>query len=166
MFSLIILSLAAVAQLTSGYPFEVPTAACVDMTPKGPGHNNAAPQNSKVPFDFALQKNSISNSETVEFSINQKPGGPTFAGFMVQARAGNSPTPIGTFQPKGDNARTVTCSAENDTGSHNSPDSKTSTTLIWTPPTNFKGSVTFYATVAETKLKFWTRQKAATLTVK
>uniref|UniRef100_A0A1B6LGD7 Reelin domain-containing protein n=1 Tax=Graphocephala atropunctata TaxID=36148 RepID=A0A1B6LGD7_9HEMI len=166
MFALTVLSVAAVVRLSSAYPFEVPASACVTMTPKGPGHNDAAPQNSKIPFDFSLERSTIRNSDTVEFTISQKSGGPTFSGFMVQARAGNSPTPLGTFQPKGDNARTVACSAENDTGSHNSPDPKTSTTLIWTPPTNYKGSVVFYVTVAETKLKFWTRQKAATLAVK
>ncbi|XP_054282289.1 putative defense protein 1 [Macrosteles quadrilineatus] len=154
------------AHLAASYPFEVPVSACVDMMPKGPGHNDVAAQNSKIPYDFSLERVTIRSSDSVEFTIRQKAGGPTFAAFMVQARSGNSPTPLGTFQPKGDNARTVTCSADNDTGSHNSPDPKKSVTLIWTPPTNFKGNVNFYVTVAENKLKFWVRHKAAALSVK
>lgn len=111
----VVLCLVGVATLVSGYPFEVPTSACEDMTPKGPGHENKVPETSKVPFDFVLERSTIRNSDTVEFTIRSDKA-KSFSGFMVQARDDKSATPLkplGTFQPKGSNARTVACSAEN-----------------------------------------------------
>lgn len=108
------LCLVVVGTLVSSYPFEVPTSACEDMTPKGPGHENSKPQNSKLPYDFVLERTTIRSSDTVEFTIRGDKV-KHFAAFMVQARDDKSATPLkplGTFQPKDGNARTVTCSAE------------------------------------------------------
>lgn len=43
-----VLVVASVTHLTEAYPFEVAKAACEDMSPKGPGHQNVSAQNSKV----------------------------------------------------------------------------------------------------------------------
>lgn len=51
LLSVTVLAVASVTHLTEAYPFEVAKAACEDMTPKGPGHQNVSAQNSKVNID-------------------------------------------------------------------------------------------------------------------
>lgn len=51
LLSVAVLAVASVTHLTEAYPFEVAKAACEDMTPKGPGHQNVSAQNSKVNID-------------------------------------------------------------------------------------------------------------------
>lgn len=109
---LVLCVISTVTKLTVALPNEVPYSACEDMKAKGPGHRYAIPQNSKAPYEYKFQHKSIKNTESLEFTIHQKDGGKPFKAFMIQARDDSSETPskpIGTFWPKDDNARTVTC---------------------------------------------------------
>lgn len=103
-------------RLVASHPLGVPLSVCVSMAPEGPGHGNAKPQASPVPFQFLFNTTATRNKEPVEFTI-QSEGSRTFEGFMVQARDHSSATPdkaVGAFRPKGDNpAKTIRCYADN-----------------------------------------------------
>lgn len=71
LLSVAVLAVASVTHLTEAYPFEVAKAACEDMTPKGPGHQNVSAQNSKVNIDkYSIKPPLLSIHRTIYLSLD------------------------------------------------------------------------------------------------
>lgn len=73
-------------------PINATKEVCVDMSLRGPDHHDAEPQSSPLPYDVAVTR--VGSHLVFKINISHRAEGPTFQGFIVQARAANSiPSP-------------------------------------------------------------------------
>jgi len=138
-----------------------PKSQCGSMVP---GHEIPA-QNSLVPYDVVLEKTSIDPGSQVLVEIKQK-GSDTFKGFLIQARTDDEDI-IGTFETVDGANKYLSCGNNIQSAvTHSNPGDKDSVKVKWTAPSDFTGSVTFYATVVKNYGIFWVKVPSKPLQVK
>ncbi|XP_071529874.1 putative defense protein 3 [Panulirus ornatus] len=136
------------AATAAGRSDHVPTDACKSMFPSGHGVDA---QLSEPPYVFTLPAKMAPNSEVIVI-LSGSGSSDTFKGFFVKAFNDATSSPIGSFKAP----KTIDCDGPASGAHHANSTSKESVTLTWLPPLNFVGSVTFMATVVESRENFWT----------
>lgn len=145
-----------VMYLVESTPEGAPFHACESMDPAHGGE----PQTTPCPFKFLLDKTKVRSNETVVFKI-KAPRDTKFKGFMVQAR-NEQQTPVGYFELCSHNIKIISCPGGNrNTATHSYNDDKEEIDMHWWPPEGYAGKITFYATVAEGRKRFWIKQQVS-----
>ncbi|KAK6165998.1 hypothetical protein SNE40_022795 [Patella caerulea] len=135
-----------------------PIKACVNMMPV---HPNVSPQTSTSPYTIAVSSTTYKPSQQITVTIS---GGGNHQGLLVQARKSSVATPIGTFSTPSAQTKTTQCTATGDSWTHSSNTNKTTSTVIWTAPSNDMGDITFKATVAQDYNTYWLNHQSQALT--
>ncbi|XP_075473232.1 putative defense protein 3 isoform X1 [Ascaphus truei] len=137
--------------LTVAYPSGKVEGSCDSMEP---GHGTTG-QTSSAPYTLTLSQNSYSDGEKLTVTLSSNPGAVQFKGFLIQARAGSSNTPLGSFQISGSDAQILTCSTLPSAVSHTSASSKASVQVTWVAPSTNIPDIQFRATVVQVKTIYW-----------
>lgn len=153
--TLSLLLVAWLVYMIKARPEGVPGDACETMDP---GHGSE-PQTTPCPYRLYLNKYDIYQNQKVMFTIEAPPDR-KIRGFMVQARDFEQ-KPIGEFVITATDMKTIDCGeGQRNTASHTSSDPKDKVQMVWKPPEDYTGTVTFFATVAENRTTYWVRQPA------
>lgn len=137
-------------------PEGAPLHACESMNPSHGGQ----PQTSPCPYRFVVDMTEIFPNESVTFTI-KAPFPRKFMGFMVQARNAQG-KPIGYLDTCSYRIKIFDCpGGEKNTATHARAFEREEVDMLWFPPFDFIGEVTFYATVAENRETFWVKQKVS-----
>ncbi|XP_075473237.1 putative ferric-chelate reductase 1 [Ascaphus truei] len=137
--------------LTAAYRNGRVEAACMTMEP---GHEVAG-QTTDPPYSLTMSKSNYSDGEELTVTLSTNPGAVQFRGFLIQARAGNGKTPLGSFKISGSDAQTLKCTTDASAVSHTSNSNKTSVQVTWVAPRINMSDIQLRATVVQTKLIFW-----------
>lgn len=143
---------------TLGKGSGAPTSACVTMQP---GHINVTKQTIASPFSIDVDVSDYKPGTPIAVTIK----GGDFKGILLQARKydGSETVPIGTFSDLPNNTKTIQCTAADDSFTHANKEVKNEITVHWNPPSESKGKVKFYATVAQERETYWMGIESATL---
>ncbi|KAB0804288.1 hypothetical protein PPYR_01258 [Photinus pyralis] len=143
-----------------GYSTGAPKEACDDMKPQHPYD----PKTTKFPYNVTISKLDAQQGETLLVRVA---GGmePQFKGFLVQIRDKNGP--VGSFSIPSSNklAQTLDCGSKTNAVTHTSADLKDAVEFDWTAPSNYKGKLTLFASVAKDGAVFWAKQEANSIQV-
>ncbi|XP_072036384.1 uncharacterized protein [Amphiura filiformis] len=156
------------ASLVEGYGSGAPSTSCVTMTPGHLNPNNEPinPSSDPSPYSLAVDKTMVRIGGTVRVTINHV-NGVTFRGFLLQARLaadGSSTVPIGTFSTSVENTKTTTCTATDDSVTHENTEIKPEGMAVtWMAPSTEFGDIKFVATVAENHDVFWVGHESSTV---
>ncbi|KAL5021173.1 hypothetical protein ScPMuIL_000328 [Solemya velum] len=155
----------------SAYPSGPPVGSCVTMFPSG--HNKTG-QTSETPFEILISKTSIKGGDStgIEVTLRVKDAKKEqfdFEGVFVQARKGNSPTPVGTFKLHSGESylKTMKCTYDNSAVSHKKEEEYTERKLTWLPPASVteKQKIQFRGTFVKNLETFWIDVKSPELTL-
>ncbi|XP_053325815.1 putative defense protein Hdd11 [Spea bombifrons] len=142
------------------YPNGRVEAACSSMVP-----NHGVPaQTSSPPYTLNVSKTTYSAGERLTVTLSTNPGATSFAGFLIQARAGTNSTPVGYFETSNADTQTLTCTTPASAVSHTSRTPKQSIQVTWVAPSTNIPDIAFRATVVQTGIIFWTDLASSTLT--
>jgi hypothetical protein len=134
MLKLILFSILAVYQVyanSDGATLE----SCVNLTPI---HDSFLPQTSPPPFSVLVSAPSIPSGGSLTVSITSTI---QYRGFMIQARAVGSNTPLGAFGLNPD-TRAVNCGGDG-TITQTTPVLRNLFNSVWVAPAGFSGQVRF-----------------------
>uniref|UniRef100_A0A8C5WFM0 Reelin domain-containing protein n=1 Tax=Leptobrachium leishanense TaxID=445787 RepID=A0A8C5WFM0_9ANUR len=121
----------------AAYPNGKVESSCSSMLPS---HGTSA-QTSSAPYSLVLPKYTYSAGEKIKVTLSTRADRPSFTGFLIQARSGNSTTPLGSFE---------------DALSHMSKSAKSVLQFTWVAPTSNAGDIQLRATVVKVKMQYWT----------
>lgn len=138
-----------------------PRGACSYLLPQHAGFPSKPLKTS--PYSVTTEKSTYDKGENVSVSLNSTVGREVFMGFILQARNEKNKV-IGRFTTDSQKLspyQLISCQLgvnNTVTHTHNGPKSKVD--LIWIPPKDFIGNVTFRATMVKNYLKFWANNEA------
>ncbi|CRK94858.1 CLUMA_CG008350, isoform A [Clunio marinus] len=119
------------------------TSACATMMPN---HEGNVPQTTEPPYTISVSSNNVIQGEVLTVTIEDPSRIFQFRGFLIQARPSQASTEvIGTFF-ESPNARNVACVGNfpvDSVSTHRDSTLKSSITLRWQAPQNFRGTVQF-----------------------
>ncbi|XP_071496612.1 uncharacterized protein [Diadema antillarum] len=144
------------------YSSGAPISACSSLTPGHP----YTPQTAASPFTINPKVQYYGPSAPIEVTLNATTGN-SFKGFIIQARAVGSITPIGIFgEDDTGEAQRLDCPADfrANTLTHSSNRAKTSITFSWTAPNDIDGEIEFIGSFVQRYNTFWTNVRSFTLT--
>ncbi|XP_053325317.1 putative ferric-chelate reductase 1 [Spea bombifrons] len=133
------------------YPNGLVQEACTTMEP----NHGVSAQTSKAPYTLQLSKSTYNPGDNITVTLSSNPGATPFKGFMIQARAGNSTTPLGSFQINSPDAQLLTCTTAASAVSHTSDSLKTSVQVTWIAPHTIVPNVQLRATVVQIRSTYW-----------
>ncbi|XP_063282211.1 putative ferric-chelate reductase 1 [Pelobates fuscus] len=133
--------------------------SCTSMIPT----HGASAQTSSAPYTVGLSKCTYSSGERITVTLSTNSGGSQFTGFLIQARAGSSNTPIGSFETSNSNAQTLTCTSSATAVSHTSSSRKSSVQVTWVAPKDNITDIQLRATVVQVEKTFWTNVASSKL---
>ncbi|XP_063283411.1 putative ferric-chelate reductase 1 [Pelobates fuscus] len=147
---------------------------CITAYPNGQGiegscttlqpSHGASAQTSSAPYTVGLSKSTYSSGERITVTLSTNAGATQFTGFLIQARAGSSNTPIGSFETSNANAQTLTCTTSASAVSHTSNSKKSNIQVTWVAPNANITNLQFRATVVQVEKTFWINVASSTLT--
>ncbi|XP_063284143.1 putative ferric-chelate reductase 1 [Pelobates fuscus] len=147
---------------------------CITAYPNGQGiegscttlqpSHGASAQTSSAPYTVGLSKSTYSSGERITVTLNTNPGATQFTGFLIQARAGSSNIPIGSFEINNSNAQMLTCTTTASAVSHTSNSKKSNIQVTWVAPNANITNLQFRATVVQVEKIFWINVASSTLT--
>ncbi|XP_077309183.1 putative ferric-chelate reductase 1 [Lithobates pipiens] len=146
--------------LIYAYPGGKVEASCSTMIP---GHGQSA-QTTFAPYSLTLKSTNYTGILAFLVTLSKEQNGSDYKGFMIQARAPNGNTSLGTFVVNNSDIQTLTCSSPASAVSHTSRDLKSSVQAIWIPPKT-KTDIQFRATVLTSFNIFWTNVRSDVLPV-
>lgn len=125
-------------------------ASCASLIPQ----HGSASRTSAPPYNISFTPQTYAPGTPVQVTISSC-SNTYYMGFMLQARRGDGTSDqlIGSFTPV--SGTRVACS-NNAAVVHSSSNSKTSTTLTWTPPTSSVGHIVFRVTFVQSEHTYWT----------
>ncbi|XP_077309188.1 putative ferric-chelate reductase 1 [Lithobates pipiens] len=141
----------------NAYPDGKVEAACSTMIPE----HGASAQTSTGPYSLTVSKTTYSAGEQITVSLS---GSSKFEGFLIQARSGNSATPLGSFEVVDSTAQTLTCTSAKSAVSQTSSTLKSNVQLKWMAPSSGNSDIQIRATVVQTEKVFWTNVASCTIT--
>ncbi|XP_072276082.1 putative ferric-chelate reductase 1 [Pyxicephalus adspersus] len=112
------------------YPNGKVEESCSTMIP---GHGLPA-QTSIAPYSLTISSTNYTGMSAFIVTLNKEQDGKDFKGFMIQARAPNGGTSLGTFVVNSSDVQTLKCDSPASAVSHTSRDLKSSVQVIWLPP--------------------------------
>ncbi|XP_066996318.1 putative ferric-chelate reductase 1 homolog [Anabrus simplex] len=131
-----------------------PEKACTSLEPE---HGASKPKASLSPYAVKVSKVLVVKGEKLQVMITSSPEGVNFHGFMMQARAPGTTTPLGTFTEFPSEAQTLNCQDGNqNTVSHTNAYQKKSMKFEWQAPSDYEGDIIFNATVVQNFGTYWT----------
>ncbi|XP_075985959.1 putative ferric-chelate reductase 1 homolog [Anticarsia gemmatalis] len=150
------LTILALVKYSEQYSSGAPSGACVDQTPR---HENIPAQSTAPPYLILTSSAQVRQGDTLDVTVGSPAGAPLpIGGFILQARQIQNPDIIvGKFigVPDSSKVHMTTCTSDNDTVTHSSPEDKPAMTFQWQAPDDFLGGVEFRATVAQSYATFW-----------
>ncbi|KAH9491819.1 hypothetical protein Btru_029816 [Bulinus truncatus] len=131
--------------------------ACLTMTPE----HEALLSTATSPYSIIFSPSTIYPGSKVTVALTTN--GPSFMGYMLQARRDDSSSQelLGSFI--GDDQTRQACSGRSIV--HSNKNYNFMITVIWTSPNTLDGNVTFRATFVQSKAVFWVGVKSQTLIV-
>jgi len=145
----------------NGYATGAPPQACNTLTPK---HGPTTPQNGAPPFDFSVSKTTVNAGDRVTVTLSRSGNGPSFKGFLLQARKSGGSTAVGKWTPVSGISKGLKCDdQDNSSLTHVNNDEKEQVTGEWVAPA--RGTYEIFYTVAENGGTYWVGQKSRTITV-
>ncbi|XP_075038626.1 putative defense protein Hdd11-like [Mixophyes fleayi] len=133
------------------YPNGRVEPACSTMVPQ----HGSDPQNTAAPYSLSLSSTNYTGKPAFLVILSKNQDSTDFRGFMIQARAPDGATPLGSFVFNGSEIQTLTCTTAMSAVSHTSRNPKSNVQVVWLPP-SVKSSIQFRATVVQTRNVFWT----------
>ncbi|XP_076268127.1 putative ferric-chelate reductase 1 homolog isoform X1 [Rhynchophorus ferrugineus] len=144
----LVLLLLGVINMAWTLPQGAPTSACETLMPFHGG--GILPQTEISPYVVSPRRQGNDVKLTVTSTVNVP-----FQGFLIQGRTPNGEI-LGTFNSASVNeGHPLNCVEEADSLTHNSPNDKSSISVIWKPPQDYEGPVIFNSTIAQTYDTFW-----------
>ncbi|KAM4640852.1 putative ferric-chelate reductase 1 [Discoglossus pictus] len=143
----------------TAYPNGLVQNACQTMEPQ---HGTTA-QTSTAPYTLTLSKNNYTGGERISVTLSKSSGAPDFKGFLIQARASGSNTPLGSFEISGSNLQTLTCTTPGSAVSHTSANLKSSVQMTWVAPNSSNSDIQLIMTVVQSGPVYWTRVQSPKL---
>ncbi|KAM5147796.1 putative defense protein Hdd11-like [Mantella aurantiaca] len=137
--------------LVLAYPNGNVESSCSTMIP---GHGQP-PQTTFAPYSLTLTSTNYTGKLAFLVTLSKEQNETDFKGFMIQARAPNGDTSLGTFVVNSSDVHTLNCNTSASAVSHTSRDLKSRIQVIWIPP-NTKTDIQFRATVLPSFNIFWT----------
>lgn len=144
--------------LIYAYPNGKVEASCSTMIP---GHRLSA-QTTFAPYSLTFTSTNYTGILAFLVTLSKEQNGSDFRGFMIQARAPNGDTSLGTFVVNNTDIQTLTCNSSPSAVSHTSSNLKSSVLVIWIPPKT-KTDIQFRATVLTSFNTFWTNVRSDVL---
>ena len=147
----------------NAYPTGAPPAVCKTMIP-GPKGHGSEPQSSAAPYNISVEPMHYSSGTTVTVTLMGL-STTKFKGYLLTMRRVEDNTTIvaGFSVPNG--GQLLACDGQNNAAvTHTSNSIKTSASFTWTAPAQSEGSLQVFATVVQSKLKFWTMIKSNIIT--
>ncbi|KAM4640594.1 putative ferric-chelate reductase 1 [Discoglossus pictus] len=134
----------------SAYPDGKVEEACVSMSPN---HGSTA-QTSPAPYSLSVSKTSYTKGEKITVTLTNT-SSLQMEGLMIQARAGNSATPVGYFEVSSATLQTLKCTTDGSTVSHSSNTKKSNVQVTWVAPNSNMSDIKIRATVVKNTTLYW-----------
>ena len=147
----------------NAYHTGAPPAVCKTMIPEPNGHGSH-PQSSAAPYNISVEPMHYSSGTTVTVTLMGL-STTKFKGYLLTMRRVEDNTIIvaGFSVPNG--GQLLACNDQNNAAvTHTENSDKTSVSFTWTAPAQSEGSLQVFATVVQSKLKFWTMIKSNIIT--
>ncbi|XP_074597934.1 ferric-chelate reductase 1-like [Brevipalpus obovatus] len=135
---------------SSSFPSGAPSDACSNLTPRHIGTKPRSGNNS--PYSIHANYYSFGHDAPSQDGIKVRIEGPPFRGFLVTAVDANSGKRIGKFAKLQGTNTIEACSGI----THADRRSKRAATLLWLPPGEGSGTVSFIATVVRSFNEYYT----------
>ncbi|XP_063796123.1 putative ferric-chelate reductase 1 [Pseudophryne corroboree] len=128
--------------------------ACETMEPR---HGGNVSQTITAPYSLSFSSIIHAGINAFQVTLSKESDSIDFKGFLIQARAPDGTTPLGSFVVNGSDVQTLTCTTAASAASHTSATPKSRVEVIWLPPVpRVKSAVQFRATVVQQFSTFWT----------